>query len=116
MLRDCTNSQDLKNDKEYKCIILDETESDIPEPFIFPKFPMDIGLQLQKGEITARAYRELISGVSRAMLTFKRHPSQEDRRRVATQVVTKYPLLKTPGNNPIVSGVRWMCYCILCML
>ena len=89
--------------KEKYIILDDETESDIPDPFPLPKFPLDVAVALQKGEITARAYRQLISGVARAMFTFKRHPTVEDRRRVSEQVVSKYPSLKVPGKNPAVS-------------
>ena len=57
--------------KEKYIILDDETECDIPDPFPLPKFPLDVAVALQKGEITARAYRQLISGVARAMFTFK---------------------------------------------
>ena len=57
--------------------------SDIPDPFPLPKFPLDVAFALRKGEITSRAYRQLISGVTRSMFTFKRHPTVEDRRRVS---------------------------------
>ena len=65
-----------KNKIKEEYIILDETESEIPNPFPFPKFPLDVAVALQKGEITARSHHELIRGVARGMFSFKRHPTQ----------------------------------------
>ena len=52
---------------------------------------------------TAKAFRELVSGVARTMYSFKSHPAREERNRVALEVIEKYPHLKTPGSNSAVS-------------
>ena len=85
--------KDVTNEKEGKCIVLDDKDQEIPDPFPFPNFPLEVALLLQKQTITVKAFRELISGVSRTMFSFRRHPTQEERHRVALQVIAKYPAI-----------------------
>lgn len=87
------------------CIALDEEEKDIPQPFPLPKFPIDVAIALQQGKLLATTYQKFVSGVARAMLAFKRHPTPDERNRVASEIVGKYPFLKSPGNKAEVRSV-----------
>lgn len=84
------------------CIVLDEEEKDIPHPFQLPKYSMDVEIALQQGKLLATTYQKFISGTARALLSYKRHPTPDERNRVASEIVGKYPFLKSPGNKPEV--------------
>ena len=74
----------------------------IPHAFQLPKFPLDVEIALQQGKLLAITYQKFISGTARAVLSYKRHPTPDERNREASEIVRKYPFLKTPGNKPEV--------------
>lgn len=80
----------------------DEEEKELPHPFLLPKYPMDVEIALQQGKLLATTYQKFISGTARAILSYKRHPTPDERNRVASEIVGKYPFLKSPGNKPEV--------------
>ncbi|MDA8001843.1 MAG: hypothetical protein MPL62_11220 [Alphaproteobacteria bacterium] len=65
-------------------------------------------IALQQGKLLATTYQKFVSGVARAMLAFKRHPTPDERNRVASEIVGKYPFLKSPGNKAEVRSVLSM--------
>ena len=92
------------------CIVLDEDERDIPDPFPFPKYPMDVEIALKQGQISDTMYQKFVSGTARAILSFKRHPTTDERNKVALEIVKKYPFLRTPGSKPEVGvGETLLC-------
>ena len=84
------------------CIVLDEEAKDIPQPFKLPKYPLDVEIALQQGKLLATTYHKFISGTARAMLSYKQHPTPDERNTVASEIVRRYPFLKGPGNKPEV--------------
>ena len=84
------------------CIVLDGEKKDIPHPFQLPKFPLDVEIALQQGKLLAITDQKFIPGTARAVLSYKRHPIPDERNREASEIVRKYPFLKTPGNKPEV--------------
>ena len=85
------------------CIVLDEDKRGFLHPFPLPKYTMDVEIALKQGKLLACTYQKVFPGTARAMLSFKRHPTPDERNRVAVEVVEKFPFLKSPGSKPEVN-------------
>lgn len=85
-------------------IQLDDEDEPLPNPFKFPKFPLETEKELQSEVVTAKLLRTVARYTAHAMYAYARTVSKEERERVAQELVKKYPVLKSPNKaRPYVS-------------
>lgn len=86
-----------------------------PTPFILPRFPYDVQLQLDQGNLAFRTNSKLLipepklkSGILDALaeeiINFKAYPSDSEFSDVAAELVDKHPCLKEQGSANGYSG------------
>lgn len=79
-------------------------ELPLPDPYPLPRnYRADVEVALKTGKMTAETSKSFYSSVAGSMLTFKRYPTKEEFARVATDIIRKYPFLKSQSKSPIVS-------------
>lgn len=81
-----------------------ESHLHLPDPFPLPQnFRSDVEVALKAGQMTRETNKSFFSFLAGSILNFKRYPTKEELTRVATEVIRKYPFMKSPTGSPIVS-------------
>ena len=83
---------------------IQSSEKPLPDPFPLPhNFRTDVEVALKTGEMTRETTKSFFSTVAGSILTFKRYPTKEEFIRIATDIVRKYPFLRSSTGSPTVS-------------
>ena len=80
------------------------SEKPLPDPFPLPlNFRSDVEVALRTGRMTRETNKAFFSSVAGCMLSFKRYPMKEEFIRIATDIIRKYPFMRSQTGSPTVS-------------
>lgn len=88
--------------KEFSFASKRKQEKPLPFPFDLPQnYPPIVMRDLAKNMLSGKARTKLIATVASAIFRYKNYPTPEERKSVATQIVQKYPFLKSSATGSV---------------